>query len=426
MGNVRINDARTGFELDGKPFFYLADTAWSAFTNVTLEDWEFYLTRREQQGFTHFQVNTTPQWDRQLPDLGIYPYESEDGVKMDFSRPRPEFWDHARTMCEMARNHGIRPALILVWANLVPGTWIEKIGKAVQSIPFEAIDRHVATVVEKLGEYDPIYIVSGDTDFDGNPETVRYYAEALRSIQEHAPEALKTFHLAGLEKGLPEELVDGADFFMFQSGHVAREDQSHIFELPQAFAEKYAKRPIVNSEPCYEQMGQRRKYGRYGRREVRFAAWTSILSGACAGITYGAQGIWNWRSTSSKGAYPGNIFGEPFLWQDALQFPGAWDYGFIGRFLGRVDMRELVPAQEELDLGTEEARLAKTEDGRYLAFLPWSNEVRIKADLTGFSARALDLESHFVADLPLAVEDGVTVIGQHPFGGDALVIVERA
>lgn len=137
MGNVRINDEKTGFELDGKPFFYLADTCWSAFTNITLEDWEFYLTRREQQGFNYFQVNTTPQWDRQLPDLGIYPYASEDGIKQDFTRPQHEFWDRARTMCEMAAKHGIRPALILVWANLVPGTWIERIGKAVQSIPFE-------------------------------------------------------------------------------------------------------------------------------------------------------------------------------------------------------------------------------------------------------------------------------------------------
>lgn len=424
MANVRINADKTGFELDGKPFFYLADTCWSAFTNVSLEDWELYLTRREQQGFTHFQVNTTPQWDRQLPDLGIYPYASEDGIHQDFSRPQPEFWERARAMCEMARGHGIRPALVLVWANLVPGTWIEKIGKQVQTIPFDAIDAHVRTVVEQLGEFDPIYVVSGDADFDGNPETVRYYVEALRAIRAYAPGALKTFHLAGLEKGLPEELVDGADFFMFQSGHVAREDQAHIFELPRAFAEKYPARPIVNSEPCYEQMGVRRAYGRYGRREVRFAAWTSILSGACAGITYGAHGIWNWRSTSSTGAFPGNIFGQPFLWQDALQFPGAWDYGFIKRFLAREGMRELIPANDELDLGTEEARLAKTADGRYLVFLPWSSEVRITCDLTGRTARALDLESHFEADLPLRVEDGVTIVEQHPFGGDALVIVE--
>ena len=426
MGNVCINEAKTGFELDGKPFFYLADTVWSAFTNASLDDWEFYLRRRQEQGFTHFQVNTTPQWDRQLPDLGIYPYASEDGIKLDFSKPNPAFWEHARTMCDMAREHGIRPALILVWANLVPGTWIERIGKAVQSIPFEMIDAHIATVVEQLGEYDPIYIVSGDTDFAGDPETVRYYAEALRSIREHAPEALKTFHLAGLEKALPEELVDGADFFMFQSGHVAREDQSVIFELPLAFLEKYSKRPIINSEPCYEQMGLRRAYGRYGRREVRFAAWTSICSGACAGITYGAHGIWNWRSVRSEGAYPGNIFGVPYLWQDALQFPGAWDYGYIGRLLAQLDMRELEAANDDLALETEEVRLAKTVDGRYLAYLPWNSDLAIKAELSGVKAYAIDLENHFVADLPVSAKDGVTVIGQHPFTGDALVVLDRA
>ena len=31
---------------DGKPFFWLADTIWSAFTNVTDEEWIAYLDKR--------------------------------------------------------------------------------------------------------------------------------------------------------------------------------------------------------------------------------------------------------------------------------------------------------------------------------------------------------------------------------------------
>jgi hypothetical protein len=173
-------------------------------------------------------------------------------------------------------------------------------------------------------------------------------------------------------------------------------------------------------------MGVRRAYGRYGRREVRFAAWTSILSGACAGITYGAHGIWNWRTTNSTGARPGNIFGVPFLWQDALQFPGAWDYAFIKRFLEREGLTQLTPANDILDLGTEEVRIAKSDDGRYLAFLPWSNEIRINAELKGYPAYAIDLENHFVATLKVTVADGGTVVEQHPFEGDALVVLEKA
>ncbi|GFI07853.1 hypothetical protein IMSAGC007_00297 [Lachnospiraceae bacterium] len=41
------SDNRT-FQRNGKHFFYLADTCWSAFTNITLEEWEYYLELRRQ------------------------------------------------------------------------------------------------------------------------------------------------------------------------------------------------------------------------------------------------------------------------------------------------------------------------------------------------------------------------------------------
>lgn len=425
MSKVCINKAGTGFELDGKPFFYLADTVWSAFTNATLDEWELYLRHREEQGFTYIQMNTMPQWDRQLPDLGLYPYASKDGITFDFSKSVPAFWERARAMCEMAQKHGIRPALILLWANFVPGTWIERIGKSTQTIPFGMIDHHIKMVVDNFGEYDPIYIVSGDTDFANSPETVRYYMEAARAIEAYAPEALRTFHLAGLVKKLPTELESAANFFMFQSGHVAKQDQAIIYQLSQAFCEVNPHRPVVNSEPCYEGMGLRRAYGRYGRREVRFAAWTSICSGASAGLAYGAHGIWNWKTSKSTGAYPGNIFGEPYLWQEALTFSGAWDFAYIPRLLHQLGMQALIPANRELGLETEDIRLAKTVDGRYIAYLPWTNELPIKANLENMRAYAIDLEHHFIANLSIKIDAEMSIVSQHPFTEDALVIVDQ-
>ena len=38
---------------NGKPFFYLADTCWSAFTNIKDNDWDYYLDYRKSQGFTN-------------------------------------------------------------------------------------------------------------------------------------------------------------------------------------------------------------------------------------------------------------------------------------------------------------------------------------------------------------------------------------
>ena len=120
LGKLTVNGREDGFLCDGKPFFWFADTCWSAFTSITEADWDYYLTRRAEQGMNVLQVNTLPQWDRCLPDLGIWPYASEDGVHFDWSAPNQEYWDRARRMCQAAVEHGIRPALVLMWCNYVP------------------------------------------------------------------------------------------------------------------------------------------------------------------------------------------------------------------------------------------------------------------------------------------------------------------
>ena len=67
------SDNRT-FQRNGKHFFYLADTCWSAFTNITLEEWEYYLELRRQQGFNVIQINALPQWDASGTELNCYPF----------------------------------------------------------------------------------------------------------------------------------------------------------------------------------------------------------------------------------------------------------------------------------------------------------------------------------------------------------------
>ena len=199
LGKLTVNTREDGFLCDGKPFFWFADTCWSAFTSITEDDWDYYLTRRAEQGMNVLQVNTLPQWDRCLPDLGIWPYASEDGVHFDWSAPNQEYWDRARRMCQAAVEHGIRPALVLMWCNYVPGTWGAKIAErcGAEIMPREEVRAHVARVVENLGEFDPVYVVTGDTDFAGD-EAIAYYEDALDEVVKRAPEALRTMQSVGL------------------------------------------------------------------------------------------------------------------------------------------------------------------------------------------------------------------------------------
>ena len=74
MKRLTVNDDKCTFSRDGKPFFWLADTLWSAFTNMNDEDLDTYLTVRKQQGFNVLQINILPQWDRCYVNAPYMPF----------------------------------------------------------------------------------------------------------------------------------------------------------------------------------------------------------------------------------------------------------------------------------------------------------------------------------------------------------------
>ncbi len=72
----------------------------------------------------------------------------------------------------------------------------------------------------------------------------------------------------------------------------------------------------------------------YSADEVYDACRRSILAGADAGITYGANGLWNWcRENGKPEGLAAQFYGVTAVWRDALHFPGA------GRIAG---LKELV------------------------------------------------------------------------------------
>ena len=112
-------------------------------------------------------------------------------------------------------------------------------------------------------------------------------------------------------------------------------------------------------------------------------------------------------------------------WQEAIQYAGAWDYGWIRQTLKDLHIQKLIPLQEQLIGATEEIRMAQTEDRRYLIYLPHSTKIKINGSLKGYSARAIDLESKRVAQVGMTLKKDITQIEMHPFEGDALIIIDK-
>lgn len=424
MDRVTVNSNQDGFELNGKPFFYLGDTMWSAFTNITLEEWAYYLKYRKAQGFNVLQINTMPQWDRCLGDTGRYPFPMKAEQVFDYTKFNQDYYENAKKMCQMAVEQGFQLALVVLWVNYVPGTWGSKVTDA-NVMPFEFISRYTNKIIDEFEQFSPIYVVSGDTGFD-TEESIAYYREALNVLNEKTPESLKAFHIKRGYDIIPEEFLEGIDFYMFQSGH-NKTEQDKAYVLPETFAEKYPKKPMINSEPCYEQMGYSRQlYGRFHEQDTRAAAWTSVLAGAGAGVTYGAHGIWNWqKDNQSENPILGEGFDEAFSWRDAIRFPGAWDYGFIREFLQDKNITCIRPAMELLGNNTKEIRVAQINGNRYLIYLPHSTNVTLKKTFGNLTVRAIDLGARKSSYVEHCEKNGVTIIKMHPFAHDALLILSE-
>ncbi len=425
MSGLKVSADHTHFEKDGSHFFWLADTVWSAFTNISEQDWEYYLKYRRQQGFNVLQINILPQWDRCQIPARQYPFPTDDGRKFDFEGGlQNEYFAHAKAMCATAVNYGFTLALVVLWSNFVPGTWAS--GLISDNImPKDMIAPYCDKVLETFDEFKPVYVISGDTDLE-SPEAVYYYETALDILREKSPDTLKTMHIRGRYTYIPEQLIPKLDFYMFQSGH----NGIHVekpYEMPKEFREKYPAKPLVNAEPCYEQMGYSgNRYGRWDRFGIRRAAWMSILSGADAGITYGAHGIWNWQETGRPvNPAMGEGFDEAKCWQEALNFPGAWDYGRIADILAEKNVTELLP-DDRVKNPTDEIRMATTADGRLsLIYVPYNTKLMIDDDLSGATVRILSMEDARTAYPEITVKDSRSTVGLCSFAQDVLVMTER-
>lgn len=426
----QIAKSQRNFEKDGNASFYLADTCWSAFTNIDDKDWDYYLDYRKSQGFNVLQVNMLQQWDASQTELDMKPFEVHADGSFNFDSYNDTYFKRAEYMFERAYSKGMTIALVLLWANYVPDTWASQIPiKQLGIFPKDKVKSYVDKVMNLFDKYNPIYVISGDTDFQTDEVIEDYYNTALNSVKNNNPHAVTTLHIRGREADLPKAIKENPnlDFYMFQSGHNS-EFKEMSYQLAESFYKMKPKRPLLNSEPCYEMMGySRRVYGRFSRKDVRKAAWQSVLSGATSGLTYGAHGIWSWHNSQLDfDSSVGEAFESPYDWHDALHFKGAWDYAFIKDFIESQNLFDLQPAQELLQNETSEIRLAQN-DRLILVYIPSNITLKLSGDLTDAQMTYLDLESkdRIVAAAHYAAEKNQTQVKMHRFTKDALLIIQK-
>ncbi|MBC7960027.1 MAG: DUF4038 domain-containing protein [Vallitaleaceae bacterium] len=422
-----ISHSRDYLLKEGKPFFYLADTIWSAFTNMTLSEWEAYLAIRKSQNFNVLQISILPiLHDRSVDENTIQPFEFKEDGSFDFQRPVKAYFDKARSMLTLARKKGFTPSLVSIWCNYVKDSWASDLFPEF-AMDYNYIEGYAKFIAEVFDEYDPIYLVSGDTCFE-TKYVVDFYQQALAMFKRYSAKALTTLHLNPRVE-LPASLIEdkNLDFYMYQSGHnVLKEEQKDPYQVAQSLL-KLRKRPIINGEACYEGHGYGFCYGRFDDFDVRRASWQSILAGAKAGIAYGAHGVWSWHQPGSQFSNT-NYSDTPFLANYAMTLKGSFDVGYLRWLFEQYQLFD-IEANNELLANDREGCLRLAADAsreKLVVYIPFTTHFTVKHDLSDY-----DCVLHVFGQVnrvmipEFMIQNGETSFDIYQMNGDALLVCSR-
>jgi hypothetical protein len=311
---IRVSsDGRYLIHADGRPFFYLGDTAWALFQRLNRQEAARYLHDRADKGFTVIQATAVSEFDGLTvpnPD-GEVPFTDADPA-----RPNDAYFRHVDAVIDQAAALGLRMGLLPTWGDKVgPALW----GSEPEVFTPENARLYGRFLGERYRDRPVIWILGGDR----NPTEPRHL-ETWRAMANGITEGdgghhLKTFHPQGRSSSATFAHDEPwLDFNMIQSGHHER-DADNGGMIAADYAREPAK-PVLDGEPCYEDhpVNWKPELGHFEAWDVRKAAYRALFSGAC-GHTYGANAIFQFW----KGDAPDPKFKAQRTWEEALSLPGA-------------------------------------------------------------------------------------------------------
>ncbi|MDQ3623168.1 MAG: glycoside hydrolase family 140 protein, partial [Verrucomicrobiota bacterium] len=321
---------------DGRPFFYLGDTAWELFHRLSREDADVYLADRARKGFTVIQAVVLAEFGglTEPNPYGHLPLRDRDPAQ-----PVDEYFQHVDYIVERAASLGMCVGMLPTWGDKVNKKW----GQG----PEIFTPKNARVFGEYLGrrykDRPIIWILGGDRPIEKEEHRQIFNAMAEGLAKGDGGAHLMTYHPSGGHSS-SEYVHDAAwlDFNMLQSGHAQKNKASYEM-IARDLARKPPK-PTLDGEPCYEDHPVRKNKdeGWFDEWDVRKLCYWGLFAGA-HGHTYGAHPVWQmWDGVSPKLTDPRRS------WKEALALPGAAQAGYARRlmqsrpFLSRIPDHSLL------------------------------------------------------------------------------------
>lgn len=372
---------------EGKPFFWMADTAWELFHRCTREEADLYLAKRASQGFNVIQAVVLAELDGlNAPN----PYGAVPLIDKDPLRPNEKYFEHVDFIVDRANELGLYIALLPTWGDkLYSDSW----GIGPEVLDVENARGFGEWIGKRYRERDNlIWIIGGDRNPREGSQDIEVWNALAEGITEGVggyDRALMSFHPqpragGGSSTWFHEERW--LDFNMHQTGHCA--DHGTYAHIDHDYALLPAK-PVLDGEPLYEDHPNcfnAKELGYSIPGDIRRIMYWNVFAGAC-GQTYGCHDVWQMYKLDRA-----PINGPLRPWTEALDLPMANQVGHLKDlmlsrpFLARIpDQSMIVGSQtEEMD------HVSSTRDvqGRYaMIYFPKGGKAHL--DLTALSPNRL-------------------------------------
>src|SRR5215213_5153395 len=321
---------------NGKPFFWLGDTAWELFHRLNREGADRYLKKRSEQGFTIIQAVVLAELDglHEPNAYGETPLVNDDPAK-----PNEKYFEHIDYIINKADDYGVTIGLLPTWGDkLNKDGW----GKGPEIFNEQNAAVYASWLANRYkNKTNVIWILGGDRN-PRNEKDVAVWRSMGYAIQKVTNnKAIISYHPQPSSLGSAEWFHNEPwlSFNMFQNGHCR--DAAVYDKIEKVYGMQPVK-PVMDAEPIYEDHPvcfNAKDLGTSSAYDVRKFAYLDLFAGAF-GHTYGCHDIWQMYSPKQDGINSPRIY-----WYDALDLPGANQMTYVRKLLESHPVLDRMPDQ---------------------------------------------------------------------------------
>jgi hypothetical protein len=395
---------------NGRPFFWLGDTAWELFHRLDRDEADLYLRDRAAKGFNVIQAVV-------LAEYGGLTEPNREGHRPltdnDPTKPVEEYFRHVDWVVDRAASLGMAVGMLPTWGD----KWNKKWGEGPEIFTPESALAFGEFLGKRYKDKPIVWILGGDRPIESPAHLNIIRAFALGLHKADGGRHLTTFHPNGGRSSadwLHSEVW--LDFNMLQSGHEF--NRANYDRVGLDFARRPPK-PCLDAEPGYEDHPSafKKENGYLGEHDVRKFAYWAVFSGAC-GHTYGCHDIWQFYTADRK---PITFARTP--WKEALNLPGAGQMRHLRALMESRPVGARVPSPTLLlspeGAGADRVQACRSSDGAYgMVYIPNGKPVTVNLSrLSGTKVIAHWYDPRTGAVLPAG--EVATSEGKHEFAPPA-------